>query len=265
MNGTVIVLLAEHITPSPSARCRANKQKNQHGIGRKIKLTPPTSFDLSGCPAALKQNRTRGRRDQKSSDPHHAPAPSPWGHAGFTEPFSPFFWGCHCLGGLSDLPDGLAARKRKPQGDAGARLDSIADVASAAAIAVAATRSTPLPRRCGCVSAASRSCGLRGTCLPFIRAEIRRILWGTKITSVLPRRGGHCAIRRRIGSAGAQIHKRHGAVSAEERDFLGADRKNDPFPGGGKSKGLIFPLPVLRIGMTAEAPSRPREKESRAL
>lgn len=61
------------------------------------------------------------------------------------EPFSVFFWICYCLGGISDLLDGFAARKLNLQSDAGARLDSIADVVFAAAIAVIAIGSIPLP------------------------------------------------------------------------------------------------------------------------
>jgi len=61
------------------------------------------------------------------------------------EPFSAFFWSCYCLGGISDLLDGFAARKLNLQSDAGARLDSIADLVFAAAIAVVAIRSILFP------------------------------------------------------------------------------------------------------------------------
>ncbi|MEA4934497.1 MAG: CDP-alcohol phosphatidyltransferase family protein [Lawsonibacter sp.] len=62
-----------------------------------------------------------------------------------SEPFSAFFWSCYCLGGISDLLDGFAARKLNLHSDAGARMDSIADAVFAAAIAVVAIRSIPLP------------------------------------------------------------------------------------------------------------------------
>ena len=61
------------------------------------------------------------------------------------EPFSAFFWSCYCLGGISDLLDGFVARKLDSHSDAGARLDSVADAVFAAAIAVTAIRSIPLP------------------------------------------------------------------------------------------------------------------------
>lgn len=56
-----------------------------------------------------------------------------------------FFWDCYCLGGLSDLLDGFAARKLNRQSDAGAKLDSMADAVFAAAIAVFAIRNISLP------------------------------------------------------------------------------------------------------------------------
>lgn len=61
-------------------------------------------------------------------------------------PLSAFFWSCYCLGGISDLLDGFAARKLNLQSNAGARLDSIADVVFAAATAATVVRSIPLPR-----------------------------------------------------------------------------------------------------------------------
>ena len=61
------------------------------------------------------------------------------------EPFSAFFWSCYCLGGISDLLDGFAARKLNLQSDSGAKLDSIADTVFTSAIAAVSIRSVPLP------------------------------------------------------------------------------------------------------------------------
>lgn len=60
-------------------------------------------------------------------------------------PFSAAFWVCYLCGGLSDVLDGLAARRFNAQSDAGAKIDSIADAVFALAIAVVAMRSLPLP------------------------------------------------------------------------------------------------------------------------
>ena len=42
-------------------------------------------------------------------------------------PFSAVFWICYLCAGLSDVLDGIVARKCKQESDFGARLDSIAD------------------------------------------------------------------------------------------------------------------------------------------
>jgi len=47
----------------------------------------------------------------------------------FVEPFSLPFWILYAYCGLSDLADGIVARRMKLQSEAGARLDSIADAA----------------------------------------------------------------------------------------------------------------------------------------
>jgi CDP-diacylglycerol--glycerol-3-phosphate 3-phosphatidyltransferase len=62
-----------------------------------------------------------------------------------TAPFSAAFWACYLGGGVSDLLDGPIARRLNIQSTAGAKLDSAADLAFAAAISVAAVRSVPLP------------------------------------------------------------------------------------------------------------------------
>ena len=72
-------------------------------------------------------------------------------------PFSVAFWICYLGGGVSDLLDGPVARYLHIQSDVGAKLDSAADLAFAAAIAVVAVRHIPLPRwlwACaGCIAA----------------------------------------------------------------------------------------------------------------
>ena len=61
------------------------------------------------------------------------------------QPFSVLFWLCYLCGGLSDVLDGPVARKYNQQSDAGARLDSIADLVFAAAIFIVAVRSIYFP------------------------------------------------------------------------------------------------------------------------
>lgn len=72
-------------------------------------------------------------------------------------PFSAAFWGCYLGGGISDLLDGLVARRLHIQSDSGAKLDSAADLVFAAAIAVVVVRSVPLPAWlwvcAGCIAA----------------------------------------------------------------------------------------------------------------
>jgi len=60
-------------------------------------------------------------------------------------PFSAAFWACYLGGGVSDLLDGPIARRLNIQSTAGAKLDSAADLAFAAAISVAAVRNIPFP------------------------------------------------------------------------------------------------------------------------
>ena len=61
------------------------------------------------------------------------------------DPFSAAFWVCYLGGGVSDLLDGPVARILHIQSEAGAKLDSAADLVFAAAIAVVVVRSIPLP------------------------------------------------------------------------------------------------------------------------
>jgi CDP-diacylglycerol--glycerol-3-phosphate 3-phosphatidyltransferase len=72
-------------------------------------------------------------------------------------PFSAAFWVCYLGGGVSDLLDGPVARALHIQSEVGAKLDSAADLAFAAAIAVVVVRSVPLPTWlwvcAGCVAA----------------------------------------------------------------------------------------------------------------
>lgn len=72
-------------------------------------------------------------------------------------PFSAAFWVCYLGGGVSDLLDGPVARILHIQSEAGAKLDSAADLVFAAAIAVVVVRSIPLPAWlwvcAGCVAA----------------------------------------------------------------------------------------------------------------
>lgn len=60
-------------------------------------------------------------------------------------PFSLVFWICYISGGLSDLLDGIVARKLRRQSPAGARLDSVADLVFAIAIAVTAAMHIKFP------------------------------------------------------------------------------------------------------------------------
>lgn len=63
----------------------------------------------------------------------------------FTVPFTTAFWVCYVSGGLSDLLDGAVARGRKCQSQAGARLDSLADLVFAVALAVTVLGHIRLP------------------------------------------------------------------------------------------------------------------------
>lgn len=58
--------------------------------------------------------------------------------------FSTLFWVCYLGGGISDLLDGPVARALHIQSEVGAKLDSVADLVFAAAIAVVVVRSVPL-------------------------------------------------------------------------------------------------------------------------
>jgi CDP-diacylglycerol--glycerol-3-phosphate 3-phosphatidyltransferase len=72
-------------------------------------------------------------------------------------PFSTAFWACYLGGGISDLLDGPVARALHFESDVGAKLDSAADLAFAAAIAVVILRNIQLPAWiwvcAGCVAA----------------------------------------------------------------------------------------------------------------
>ncbi len=59
--------------------------------------------------------------------------------------FSAPFWVLYICGALSDMLDGLAARALHQQSEAGARLDSIADLAFAFAVLLAIVRYVMLP------------------------------------------------------------------------------------------------------------------------
>lgn len=63
----------------------------------------------------------------------------------FAPPFSAGFWICYLCAGLSDVLDGMAARKLKQESDLGARLDSIADFVFACAIATVSVIYVPIP------------------------------------------------------------------------------------------------------------------------
>lgn len=60
-------------------------------------------------------------------------------------PFGIAFWICYLCGGLSDVVDGLIARKMNQQSLIGAKLDSIADVTFAVAIAIVVINNISLP------------------------------------------------------------------------------------------------------------------------
>lgn len=60
-------------------------------------------------------------------------------------PLSTMFWICYVCGGISDILDGLVARRLGIESAAGAKLDSIADLAFAAAVFVTSIRSAVFP------------------------------------------------------------------------------------------------------------------------
>jgi len=60
-------------------------------------------------------------------------------------PFSTAFWICYVCGGVSDLLDGPVARRLGMESDAGAKLDSAADLVFAAAVFVASINSAVFP------------------------------------------------------------------------------------------------------------------------
>lgn len=60
-------------------------------------------------------------------------------------PFSFAFLICYLCGGLSDIFDGFVARKLNQTSDAGARLDSIADIVFAASIAFVVIKNLSFP------------------------------------------------------------------------------------------------------------------------
>lgn len=60
-------------------------------------------------------------------------------------PFSAAFWICYLCAGLSDILDGLAARRLKQESALGAKLDSAADLVFACAIAAVMVLYVPLP------------------------------------------------------------------------------------------------------------------------
>lgn len=60
-------------------------------------------------------------------------------------PFSIVFWLCYLCGGISDMADGAVARKHNLQSEFGAKLDSAADIAFAAAIAAVTIIYIPIP------------------------------------------------------------------------------------------------------------------------
>ena len=63
----------------------------------------------------------------------------------FAPPLSAWFWVCYVCCGVSDIIDGPVARKLGQASDAGARLDSAADLAFAAALAVVLIRNADIP------------------------------------------------------------------------------------------------------------------------
>jgi CDP-diacylglycerol--glycerol-3-phosphate 3-phosphatidyltransferase len=63
----------------------------------------------------------------------------------FAEPFSVVFWICYLFGGLSDLMDGVVAKKLHQQSAAGAKFDSVADLIFAASILIVVIKSISIP------------------------------------------------------------------------------------------------------------------------
>lgn len=63
----------------------------------------------------------------------------------FCAPFSAGFWVCYVCAALSDMLDGPVARRSKQASAIGARLDSLADLVFAAAIAVVVIRYIHIP------------------------------------------------------------------------------------------------------------------------
>lgn len=61
------------------------------------------------------------------------------------EPFSVLFWAAYLCGGLSDLIDGPIARGLHQQSEAGAKLDSSADLIFTLSIVISVVRSAVLP------------------------------------------------------------------------------------------------------------------------
>ncbi|BAL00468.1 hypothetical protein OBV_32690 [Oscillibacter valericigenes Sjm18-20] len=84
-----------------------------------------------------------------------------------TAPFSAAFRVCYLACGISDLLDGAVARRLHIQSVAGAKLDSAADLAFAAAIAVVVVRILQLPAWlwicAGCIAGAAYEL-CRGSC-----------------------------------------------------------------------------------------------------
>ena len=82
-----------------------------------------------------------------------------------TAPFSAAFWTCYLCCGISDLLDGVLARRLKTQSAAGAKLNSAADLVFAAAIMAFAVRYLQFPAwlyiGVGCIAALRlTSCGV---------------------------------------------------------------------------------------------------------
>ena len=63
----------------------------------------------------------------------------------WAKPFSAFFWIWYLCGGGGDLLDGLVARKLHQQSEAGAKLDSAADLLFALCVGIAVVRSVAFP------------------------------------------------------------------------------------------------------------------------
>ncbi|MDY4785260.1 CDP-alcohol phosphatidyltransferase family protein [Pygmaiobacter massiliensis] len=62
------------------------------------------------------------------------------------EPFSGLFWAAYAGGGLSDVLDGVVARRLNQQTELGAKMDSFADIAFGFALFIFAVKSKVLPR-----------------------------------------------------------------------------------------------------------------------